>query len=393
MMNIKKQIALVNLVTLFEKTVGAPVRRGRWLLFRCPCHADRHPSLGIAPNRDRWQCFGRCNTAGDALDWLHLRQGLTFTQACVELEKLAGQLPTLPDRKPIPVPVEGEPPSTGWQKIARRITERAESALWSPTGVRALAWLHGRGLTDATLHYWRVGFNPTSRKLSGLFVPRGIVIPCFERGQLWSLKIRRAQGVPKYVHVSGSRPALFGAHTLARLPAGIITEGEFDAMLLHQHASNLAGVITLGSATTRLADTWLRELLPVPVLLAAYDADAAGQRGATAWQALSKRVHITRLPMGKDITEFAQFGGDVRQWAQFVLGGINQSGAMPSPNSLPTPALGICQFNSPAESVCNLDGTSVQSKASVLMTERLLSEVNSPMSAAQEVKDATDSSQ
>ena len=382
-MNIKKQIASVNLVTLFEKTVGAPVRRGRWLLFRCPCHADRHPSLGIAPNRDRWQCFGRCNTAGDAIDWLRLRQGLTFTQSCVELERLAGQLPTLPNRAPASIPVAGEPPSTGWQKTVRRITESAESTLWSPTGARALVWLHGRGLTDATLHYWQVGFNPMPRKLNGLFVPRGIVIPCFERGQLWSLKIRRAQGVPKYVHVAGSRPALFGAHTLARLPAAIITEGEFDAMLLHQHASNLAGVITLGSATTRLADTWLRELLPVPVLLTAYDADAAGQRGATTWQALSKRVHIAQLPMGKDITEFAGLGGDVRQWAQFVLGGINGSANRPSPNSLPTPALGICQFNSPTKPVCNLDGTSIQSKASVLGSCTGCSLVNSPSTRAE----------
>jgi DNA primase len=392
-MNIKKQIASVNLVTLFEKTVGAPVRRGRWLLFRCPCHADRHPSLGIAPNRDHWQCFGRCNTAGDAIDWLRLRQGLTFSQACVELEKLAGQLPALPDRKPTPVPIEGEPPQIGWQKAARHIVERCEGALWSPVGARALAWLYARGLTAATLYYWRIGFNPMPRKLNGVFVPRGIVIPCFERGQLWSLKIRRAQGVPKYVHVAGSRPALFGAHTLVRLPAAVITEGEFDAMLLHQYASNLAGVITLGSATTRLANTWLRELLPVPVLLAAYDADAAGQRGATAWQALTKRVHIVRLPMGKDMTEFAQLGGDLHQWAQFVLGGINVSGAMPSPNSLPTPVLGIGPFNSPTKLACNSDGSECLDDASVLGSCTAYSSVNSPMPEAKEVQDAKDESE
>ena len=163
----------------------------------------------------------------------------------------------------------------------------------------------------------------------------------------------------------------------------IITEGEFDAMLLHQQASDICGVVTLGSASVRLTDTWLHELLPVPMLLAAYDTDVAGERGAAAWQALSKRVHIVRLPMGKDITEFVQLGGDVRAWVQFQLGGINCLAARPSPNSLPTPALGFSTFNSLAKATGNLDGSEARHNASVNAPSALPKAINSPLGGEQ----------
>jgi DNA primase len=318
-MDIQRLLATADLSAVFERTGRHLVgRQGRWLMYRCPCHTDRHPSLGITPDRKRWVCFGRCATSGDALNWLQLRLGLDFRQACDELARMttgvAITASTQPDRLPA-----GDAPPERWQRAARHVVELVEDKLWSAVGTRARAWLHRRGLDEATLRYWRIGFNPAARRIDGLFVPRGVVIPCIERAQVWSLKLRRASGMPKYVHVADSRPAFFGAHTLARMRVAVICEGEFDAMLLHRYAGDLTGVATLGSASGRLPETWLSDLLPVAQILVAYDADAAGARGAEAWQALSARTRHVSVPDGKDLTDFWCAGGDLRAFVAFML--------------------------------------------------------------------------
>jgi len=406
--SIKALLNAVDLVAVFERTVGAPVSSGGaaragWLMYHCPCHADQHPSLAITPDRRHWVCFGRCNTSGDALDWLQLRSGLDLKQARAELETLASgicvaavsKMPvkciSLPVGEGASIQV-GEPPPQRWQLSARQTVHACEAALWSNRGERARAWLNRRGLDDTALRAWQIGFNPARRTVSGLFVPRGIVIPCLERGQVWSLKVRRAwpspapktgrgasngprglntpskggpsrgqgcigplTGEPKYVHVAGSQPALFGAHTLVgpHPPVVVVTEGEFDAMLVHRLAGDLVGVVTLGSASTRLAETWLTELLPMAHVLVAYDADAAGAKGAAFWQALSQRVRRAILPAEppvKDLTDFWLAGGDVRQWLRFEIRRHFGILAEPSPNSLPTPALDFSKINPAAVS-------------------------------------------
>ncbi|MHB2021023.1 MAG: hypothetical protein ACYCW6_29145, partial [Candidatus Xenobia bacterium] len=50
---------------------------------------------------------------------------------------------------------------------------------------------------------------------------------------------------PKYRHVKGSQPILFGSDTLQGRETALLCEGEFDAMLLAQEAGDLVGVATL----------------------------------------------------------------------------------------------------------------------------------------------------
>jgi len=52
----------------------------------------------------------------------------------------------------------------------------------------------------------------------------------------------------------------------------------------------------------------------VPLILVAYDVDRAGAKGAARLQALSQRVHVIRVPYGKDIPEYHRQGGDVFTW-------------------------------------------------------------------------------
>ena len=316
MVDTKALLERVDLAALIERDLGYPVRReGRWLKWTCPFHDDRKtPSLGVTGSRRK--CFG-CGRSGDAIDWLRKRERLNFREACGRLGS-TDLVPSSEKAAPYQLP-SSSVPAAAWQDQALDTVHNCQAFLWSDTGTKALGWLNRRGLAKDTVRKWRLGFNPRDQKLSGLWVPRGIVIPCLAAGQTWYLKVRRASGQAKYSQVSGGKVALFGADTIATQDTVVVTEGEFDAMLLHQEAGDLVGVVTLGSAAARLPDAWVPYLLGVQRLLVAYDTDAAGAQGAARWESVSSRAQRIVPLSGKDVTDFYLAGGDLRAWVQFAL--------------------------------------------------------------------------
>jgi hypothetical protein len=157
-----------------------------------------------------------------------------------------------------------------WQMRALALVTETEKDLWSPAGKKARDWLYKRGLKDKTLRWARIGFNTRSRTepldLWGLvpqadettehvYIPHGIVIPGLVRRLPWYLKVRQPHNDPKYLHVKGSKPAMYLLDTLAGKKTIALTEGEFDALLLWQEIEDQTqvGVATLGSTYNGLA--------------------------------------------------------------------------------------------------------------------------------------------
>jgi hypothetical protein len=233
--------------------------------------------------------------------------------------------------------------------------EVCQRNLWEPAGEAARTYLRGRALLDETLRYWRLGYSPGVRfgpsGNAGLWVPRGVLIPCLALGQAWYLKVALLPGervrcekcrrpaaarqpcpqcgaLNKYRGVKGNRlAAIFGADDLVGVDLALFVEGEFDAMVAWQELRDVISVCPLGSATNQpdLA-TWGAYLAPLNLVLAAYDADEAGQRGARALQALSERVRLVGLPASatapggtKDITDFVLQGGELWPWLKGEL--------------------------------------------------------------------------
>ncbi|MCL7454085.1 MAG: CHC2 zinc finger domain-containing protein [Anaerolineae bacterium] len=316
MVDTKTLLERVDVAALIERDLGQPVRReGRWLKWTCPFHDDRKtPSLGVAGNR--WKCFG-CGRSGDAIDWVREREGLSFQEACQRLGSM--ELVLSSGNVAQPPQSESSAPSTAWQQRALAVVSACQAVLWSDGGTRARVWLNRRGLASETVRRWCLGFNPDDQKLCGLWVPRGIVIPCLVAGRIWYMKIRRANAQTKYSQVSGGQIALFGADTIDGYDTVVVTEGEFDAMLLHQETGDLVGVVTLGSAAARLPDAWVPCLLGVQRLLVAYDTDAAGAEGAARWESICPHAQRIVPLAGKDVTDFYLAGGDLRAWVQFAL--------------------------------------------------------------------------
>ena len=285
-------------------------------------------------NGGRYWCRN-CGKAGDSIQYLRDKRGLSFADACRQLNFF----PEKPRHEPRPAPVAWEPkdapaPPEAWQARARTFLDQAVSALWSREGEPMRAWLtHEKGLQEAITREACLGYNPADiygpRAAWGLepllkddgterrqWIPAGLVIPLITGGAVHRLRIRRdAPGDgPRYVIVSGSGTASMMMHV--DQAATIIVESELDALLLHQEAGDLAGIVALGSAQAK-PDTWTHEALKAAALvLVSLDSDGAGAKAAWAFWPSTYNGKVKRWPSvkGKDASEARLNGLDLRSW-------------------------------------------------------------------------------
>jgi hypothetical protein len=299
-----------------------------------------HPS-----GRGEWWCR-RCERGGDAVDYVRARHNLDFVSACEWLgldlpgrdqrkQHISGAIGQAPptnkhvEEKSLPLStldrkhqiMDGTPPPSEWQKAALKITAQCEAALWTASGAKARSWLSARGINEATCRAWRLGYHGEDDRIGDLYVPRGIVIPCFCGPALWYVKVRRPVPPfdgPKYWQVKGSKLTLFGLDRLAGRPEIVICEGELDATLLWQLAGDLVDVIAVAGATQRPNAQALLRLAEYRRWLVAFDNDDAGAEGAD-WWGFAARTRTARPLQGKDLTDFHLAGGDLRAWVEFLL--------------------------------------------------------------------------
>lgn len=319
-----------DLRTLVEQDLGpAPARSRRAFLWKCPFHGE-HKGYSLVVWADGYRCFGKCQLQGDAIDWLQRYRGLTFQEAVQLLDGGLGPGPVITVRRP--EPPDDDPPPAAWQVAARKVVDLAEETLWSSQGESALTYLLERGLTMKTIERAHLGYIPGGprewRTIAGLSVPCGIILPWLTNSEetLWAVKVRRASGFPKYVQIAGgSSGGLYQADRLKGAKAVLFCEGEFDTLLAQQEGEPLVSAVTLGSVSNTLNRRWLADLIRVPIILAAYDRDEAGQKGTARLMALSQRVHPVQIPWGKDLTDYHLQEGQIFTWLARELRQVRMS--------------------------------------------------------------------
>lgn len=302
---------------------------------RCPFHDERTPSFGVSPSEKVFHCFG-CGAGGDLFRFVQETEGVDFKGA-VEL---------LADRYGIELEREAEDPRAAEQRRAReRLHELLERTaafyvrrLWETEEASgAREYLLGRGLEEATLREFRVGYAPsawdtvlmasqrsgyTARELhdAGLAQrPRDggrlydrfrsqIMFPlCDPRGRVLGFAGRRMgeDRGPKYINSPEGdlfhKGRMVFAADLARAHAAkagevVVAEGYTDVLMLHQAGLRNA-VATMGTALTEEQVGELARL--APTVLLALDSDSAGQEAMVraARAAAGKRVDLRVVPM------------------------------------------------------------------------------------------------
>lgn len=336
----------VSLVALAE---AAGARFGDAHRLRSPCplpqHAGDRSSLAFIIYDDgrRWKCHSSCPSdanGGDVIAFYMAWKGVDFKAAVEELAEWSGSaVPSQPVHAPQPKP-RIQPQQ--WVKRAEQFVSFAEGNLQKDKGAQEYL-RYERGLSPATWKAFRLGYNPRNFYddpgkwgLEGrkIWLSRGIVIPGFRQERVSYVKIRRplpgdalgkfigewasrdGNAEIKFGGPRGGRSVMFRLEFTDHFPVLILTEGEWDAMLLWEHCADLCDMGTIGGAQAKFSALDLTLLTRYLAILVVHDDDKAGAKGReyiSELRKISGRI-IPVAPPAHDLTEYWKAGGDLRGW-------------------------------------------------------------------------------
>ncbi len=341
----------------------------------CPFHAEKTPSFSVNPDKQIFHCFG-CGVGGDVFKFLELQEGLNFPEAVKSLADRAGiRLPSDSRSRRDDQKAEGE--RVALLKIVADTADYFRKELDGPAGSAARAYLRKRGVSDAVIKDFALGFSTPEwdgllRHLkqkghaSGLMEKAGLIVKRSEgdghydrfRGRI-IFPIRDISGnviafggrvmddsLPKYLN-SPETPLYSKSNVLycldkAKEPARkydhfIIVEGYLDAIACHQYGVGNA-TATLGTALTEGHLRLMRRFTKNLKLI--FDPDPAGVKAALRSFDLlvgsGMNVKVVSLPGGDDPDMFLKKNGydsfiaslkDAVSLMDFVLGQVVKGGA------------------------------------------------------------------
>ena len=323
-------------------------RKGNRYWGCCPFHNEKTASFSVVPDDGFFYCFG-CHAGGDVFKFLSLIEQITPFEAILrQAEQLGIEKPA---QKRDPHAEARLRELDDLRKVNALARDFFHNCLtMTRYGEAGRAYLAGRGVTEAAIERYGIGFAPDAwSKLSDAFQKRGIaehllvtaglavkrergdgvydrfrgrvMIPIAdERGRIVAFGGRAlGDAQPKYLNtaetpVFNKRKLLFGldrAHrAIASEGAAIVVEGYMDAIAAWE-AGVLNVVATLGTSFTEEHAALL--LRRAPRIVFCYDSDAAGQeatlRALSAVRGRAGEVRVLLLPDGKDPDEYVRTHG------------------------------------------------------------------------------------
>lgn len=305
-------LSQIDLVGLIAKDTGQKLRQdAKCHTGSCPFCADGKDRFVVWPHK--WWCR-RCNKSGDAINFIMMRHGRSFTEACKELGiSLASNQPnSRPINQPlkrtdqpsdnIRISPERESPAfsdPAWMPAAQAFSEECHARLMSPAGAAAREYLYLRGMTSFTIEDARIGFNHKDRTVqfgaTKVFAPEGLVFPWDDaRDGLRRINFRCNHGPHKYRLAEGSAQALYLGDRIRLNARVILVEGEIDALTIWQAYERDPDVcpVATGSVTHGRIARLLSRLALARSVQVAFDNDEAGAAAMRWWASVSGKVSI-----------------------------------------------------------------------------------------------------
>jgi len=311
------------------------LRSGREHKGCCPFHGEKTPSFYVYD--DHFHCFG-CGEHGDAITFVMKSQGASFMEAVQSLAAEAGMEVPKESR----AEAEKEAKRASLQEVLAAAQRVYQAWLFAPEGAAGLSYLRQRGLSDATIKKFGLGWSGEGRGAIGQALKRqnigtdqlveaGLMkqsdygpVDMFFSRVMFPIQDRRGavlsfsgrilgDGQPKYVNgpetpVFSKRRSLYGVNfareAVRKGDALIIVEGQMDVIALAQ-AGFGGAVAPLGTALTEEQLTEIWRLSPEPIVC--FDADNAGRKAtlraielALAGLAPDRSLKFLRLPDKQD---------------------------------------------------------------------------------------------
>ena len=325
------------------------VRHGREHTGLCPFHNEKTPSFTVNDQKGFYHCFG-CGAHGSVLDFVMGTQGLEFMEA---VEMLAGEA-GMDVPKQSRDQIERDKKRGTLAEVMETVAKWYMAQLKGQIGRAAYDYIKGRGLTDATLERFQMGYSPAARTaLKDAMIARGIgEDQLIETGML----IKPEGGGPSYdrfrdrlmfpITDRQGRVIAFGGRALSKdakakylnspettifhkgatlynwanaraasYDAGqvMVVEGYMDVIALAQAGIDYA-VAPLGTALTEEQIAHLWHMADEPIL--SFDGDNAGLRaaGRAVERALpmlraGKSLRFIIMPDGEDPDSLVQKEG------------------------------------------------------------------------------------
>jgi DNA primase catalytic core len=323
-------------------------RHGREFQALCPFHNEKTPSFTINDEKGFYYCFG-CGAKGDSITFLMEHDRLTYPQAIETLAHEAGITIPKPDAATAQRYSKEEKLFAACQSAA----EYFSSQLQQPVANNARQYLRSRGITEAAIQQFQIGYAPMNREglkialtqgghSEQILIEAGLLIkvenkPTYDRfrGRVM-FPIRAANGkviafggrlleaqenAPKYLNspetpLFNKRNILFNLDKIKQmrdLPNLVVVEGYMDVISLHinglQHA-----VAPLGTAFSEDHLHLLWRFNSNPILC--FDGDKAGQKAMLRAAELALPLITSKLslrfcglPNGEDPDSFIRSSG------------------------------------------------------------------------------------
>ena len=154
---VKQQADIVRIVGDYVKLKKAGAQNFSGL---CPFHGEKTASFSVHATRQFYHCFG-CHESGDVFKFIQKIENISFPEAVrLVAQKLGIPLPKASYSTP------GEAKEARLRGQLMDVHEQAvaffQECLRRPEGARAREYLKGRGLDEATIAQFRIGYAPDS---------------------------------------------------------------------------------------------------------------------------------------------------------------------------------------------------------------------------------------
>jgi len=343
--------AKLDIVAVISEHVSL-TRKGKSFWGLCPFHAEKDASFTVNAEKQVYKCFG-CGEGGDIFSFVMKVKGLSFAEV---LEEFAGRtgVELERDRKRAHRH-ESSSANKAFFTAGKMALEFFTRTLASDEGRNARFYLRDRGLSDATIRDFAIGYAPDTwdsllnfLKKNG--IPAEIAAGCglvikkdrggyydrFRGRVMFPIRDLRGEvvafggriigpGEPKYINspespVFEKRKLLYNLNHAKRIiqeQGAVVVEGYMDVVSL-ANAGFMSAVATLGTALSedhiRLLKRFTNDITLV------FDGDAAGRkamvRALEPFLTTEVIPKVVILPQDKDPDDMAR--KDINLWKTLV---------------------------------------------------------------------------